>query len=64
MAQRRHFHRDDIQPEKQIFAKRAFGHAFLKVAVGGRNDPHVSLAGDIFTEPFVFAFLQKAKSLG
>src|SRR5689334_21152575 len=59
LAKRGHLDGDDVKPEIKILAEAAIGDAFLEVAAGGSDDTHLCLAGDIFAEPLVFAFLKQ-----
>ena len=62
--QRRHFDGDDIEPEIEVFAERPVGHALFQITIGRRDDTHVGLAGDVFAEALVFAFLDQPEQLG
>src|SRR5665213_3725295 len=50
-TQRRHFHGDDIEPEIQIFAEQAFGHALFQIAIGRSNDAQIGLSLIHISEP-------------
>src|SRR5262245_66564263 len=64
LPKRRYLNREDRQPEEQIFAELALGHALFQVPVRCRDDTHVHdqrLSAANALEPLL---LERAQDLG
>ena len=55
---------DHVQAKIKILAEGAIGHALFQIAMGRGDDANISLAGDVFAKPFIFALLQQQEQLG
>src|SRR5262245_46266663 len=60
----RHLHRDNVESKVEILAKSAVSHPLFQVAIRRRDDTHVGLPGDVFTQSLVFALLKQSEQFG
>src|SRR6185503_10766296 len=61
--QRRHLDGEHVEPVEQVAAERAAHDGFFEIAVRGRDDAHVALAGGVAADALVDPFLQYAQQL-
>ena len=61
--QRRQVNRDEVEPVEQVLAEEALTDHLLQVAVGSRDHPDVSAAGDALAQRLVGAVLEHAQEL-
>src|SRR5581483_3018813 len=61
--QRRHAKRKDIESVIEIFSKSTRRHLFLEVAVGRRDDSHISPSRSVVANTFVTLLLKHAQQL-
>lgn len=54
---------DNVEPVKQVFAKRSFLHHRLQTAVGGGDDSNVNANGLVPADAFKLPLLQNAQQL-
>src|SRR5262245_24160423 len=63
ISQRRHLHRDDVQPIVEILAKRSLRHHPREVRIGGSDHPYVDLDRLTVAHAFELTFLECAQQL-
>src|SRR5207248_1878167 len=63
LAQRWHLDRDNVEPEEEVLAETSLGDQLAKIAMRGRDDPHVDHDVAVAAHPPERAGLEDAEQL-